>query len=74
MLSIVVPVYNEEKNIGRTLEELKDTLEKLGDFEIIVVNDGSTDNTLQVLAKTDGKGICAQKRNYAIKGANYRVY
>lgn len=54
MISIIVPVYNEEENIGKTLRELKETLRKLTHFEIIVVNDGSTDGTLKVLSETVG--------------------
>ncbi len=46
-LSIVLPAYNEEKNIGYVLNQVLDfALKEISDFEIIVVNDGSTDNTL----------------------------
>ena len=45
-LSIVIPAYNEEKNISKCIGELQATLrEKYGiPYEIIVVNDSSTDN------------------------------
>ena len=42
-VSIVVPVYNVEKYIDRCLESLVN--QTLKDIEIIVVNDGSTDNS-----------------------------
>ena len=49
-LSIIVPSYNEEKYIIVSLQNLKHNLEKVfSDYEIIVVNDGSTDNTLNLL-------------------------
>ena len=41
--SIIIPVYNEEGNIGNLIEKINPFLEK--DDELIVVNDGSTDNT-----------------------------
>ena len=63
MISIIVPVYNEEKNIGRMLRDLKDTLRKLTHFEIIVVNDGSTDETMKVLAETVGIKIISYPVN-----------
>lgn len=45
-MSFVIPVYNVEKYIPKTLNSLLFQTEK--DFEIIVVDDGSTDNTYQV--------------------------
>lgn len=47
-LAIIIPAYNEEETISKTLEELNKTissLEKIDFFEIIVVNDGSSDKT-----------------------------
>ncbi len=46
-LSIVIPAYNEEKNIARCLSELRGTLREKYEipYEIIVVNDNSTDLT-----------------------------
>ena len=52
-LSVVVPVYNEEENITRLFQEIK-TVCETGingvpfDYEIIIVNDGSTDKTDRV--------------------------
>lgn len=47
LISIIVPVYNVEQYVKKTIESiLKQTYR---DIEIICVNDGSTDNTLQVL-------------------------
>ena len=56
MLSIVVPVYNVEKYVAECLESLL----QLDDAEIIVVNDGSSDSSLEVVV-----GI--QQRNKNIK-------
>jgi len=42
--SIVVPLYNERENIVQLYEQLKETMELLGDsFELVFVDDGSTD-------------------------------
>ncbi len=49
-ISIVIPVFNSAKIIGSTVSETCSELEKLGiDYEIILVNDGSKDNSWQVL-------------------------
>ena len=58
-ISIVIPVFNEEKNVPILYKRLKEVLDKLPyDYEIIFVNDGSTDKTgkiLEEIAKEDKK-------------------
>jgi glycosyltransferase involved in cell wall biosynthesis len=49
-ISIVVPFYNEEDNIGELYTQLTHVLEELGkDFELIFIDDGSTDRTHDIL-------------------------
>jgi len=49
-LSVVVPALNEEGNIADTLEEIVAAVEGLfEEYEVIVVNDGSTDRTAEIL-------------------------
>lgn len=48
-LSVVIPVHNEADNVEPLISEIESALEPLGDYEIVYVDDGSTDNTLQVL-------------------------
>ncbi len=51
-LSIIFPIYNEEKTIKKTLIEWKKTLDKLSiNYEMIIAEDGSTDKTKDVLNK-----------------------
>ncbi len=58
-LSIVIPMFNEAENAEATLRRVEETLASFqGSFEIVVINDGSQDNTLDILeniAKTNGK-------------------
>lgn len=50
--SIVIPVMNEEENIEDLFNEIKQSIGSLSDsYEIIAVNDGSTDSTFEVLKK-----------------------
>ncbi len=56
LVSIVIPCYNEEKNINRTLDGLLDLAKNHHyDFEIIAVNDGSKDSTWNVIEKYAAK-------------------
>ena len=53
-LLIMTVAYNEEKNIGKVLEGIKKAVEDLHNlcyYEILVVNDGSTDNTANIAKK-----------------------
>lgn len=45
-ISVIVPVYNAEKYISRCLDSI---LSQEGDFEVVVINDGSTDSSLKIL-------------------------
>ncbi len=52
LVSIVIPCYNEEKNIDRTFDQLLDLVDgHKYNFEIIAVNDGSKDKTWEVIEK-----------------------
>ena len=49
-LSVVIPAYNEEETVGKTVETLVETLEREGiDHEVVVVNDSSADRTRAVV-------------------------
>jgi dolichol-phosphate mannosyltransferase len=51
-LSVVIPAYNEEGSIARTVETLTDTLEREAiDYEVLVVDDSSKDATAEVMAR-----------------------
>ena len=50
LISIIIPVYNESESIGFLLDEVINVMSfHEFNFELIVVNDGSKDNTYQVL-------------------------
>lgn len=77
-ISIVVPCYNEEKNINNFYEEMIKTLEKVKEnysYEIIFVNDGSDDQTeieVKKVRKTDKNVILISfSRNFGKEAAIY---
>ncbi|MFB0562341.1 MAG: glycosyltransferase family 2 protein [Candidatus Lokiarchaeia archaeon] len=56
-ITILIPAYNEEVNLARTIESVYNARYK-GDKEIIVINDGSTDKTREIAEKYVEKGMC----------------
>lgn len=75
--SIIVPVYNVENYVIRCLESLKNQTYK-GDYEVIIVDDGSTDNSKKLVEKyikdltnfklySKKNGGLSSARNYGIK-------
>lgn len=75
-VSIVVPVYNQERNVSTALSRIKRVLDSTGlTYEIVVVNDGSKDGTLDVLRREEKAGgrvrVITYSRNmgkgYAVK-------
>ena len=63
-LSILMPAYNEGKKIKENLEETKKTLNSFKiDYEIILINDASKDNTLNEANKVKGIKILSYEKN-----------
>ena len=54
-ISVIIPAYNHEKYIGRCLRSVFDQSINEEDYEIIVINDGSKDNTKEIIGKFQTK-------------------
>ena len=74
-LSIVVPCYNESKDIAKNSEIIKKHLETIKqDYELILVNDGSKDNTKEVIEAIPGVKALSYEPNRGKGGAvKYRI-
>jgi len=88
-LSIVIPAYNESKRIGITLDSIVHYFSRIdAEFEVIVIDDGSTDSTSQIVEsylsqiknlkiilneKNLGKGFSVRRGMLAAKG-DYRLF
>ncbi len=54
-VSVIIPIFNRADLISESIESV--FVQTYRDFEIVVVNDGSTDNTLEVLSKYEGDNV-----------------
>lgn len=77
LVTVIIPAYNEEKYIQKCLDSLKN--QTLENFEIIVVDDGSTDSTRQIASKLGVKvtslthGGPGRAKNYGARIASGKI-
>jgi glycosyltransferase involved in cell wall biosynthesis len=73
LISIIIPLYNKQNSIGKTLESILS--QSFNNYEIVVVDDGSTDNSVSVVEDiNDDKIHLFQKKNGGPSSArNYGV-
>jgi len=74
-LSMVIPCFNEEESIAGTIRELDTSLKRSGkEYEIIVVDDGSTDGSADIVSELDIKSLVLFKNeNNLGYGASLKV-
>lgn len=75
-ISIIIPCYNCSSTVRETIESLESQVNQ--DFEVICINDGSTDDTLAVLEDLQGKTslqmkVYTQKNSGVSKTRNYGI-
>jgi len=83
MISIVIPLYNESKNILGLLSEIETNLKNYYEYEILLINDASSDNTFDLIDKIKNKKIKILNNtinrgqsfsiNYGIKESLYEI-
>ena len=74
-VSVIIPVYNAQEGIKQCLDSLLN--QSFTDFEIILLNDGSTDNSLEVIKKyaADNDFIrVIDKENEGVAKTRNKVY
>ena len=78
MFSIVIPLYNKEKQIANTIKSIQN--QTFQEFEMVIVNDGSTDNSVEIVKQIDDKRIkminqpnggVSSARNTGIQNASF---
>ena len=73
-VSVIIPVYNCEKTIRRTLESI--TKQTYNEYEVIIVNDGSKDNSYQIISdyiKNDNRFKLVDQKNSGVSNARNKA-
>lgn len=60
LVSVVIPCFNEKDNLPLLYQQLKDVLEPYPSYELIFVDDGSTDETLSTLRNIAEMDVCVK--------------
>ena len=72
--SIVIPIYNESTNIEKLVPEIFKSLTKYQKYELILINDGSNDNTMEVIAKIKKNYSLLLINNETNKGQSFSIW
>ena len=66
-ISVIIPVYNSEKFLRESIESVLN--QTYSDIEIIVINDGSTDDSVKILSEYENKIVIINQKNQGLASA-----
>jgi glycosyltransferase involved in cell wall biosynthesis len=67
-LVILIPAFNEEKSLGKVLEKIPRKINGVDQIDVLVVNDGSTDQTAAI-ARQNGVKVVTHPKNRGLGAA-----
>jgi glycosyltransferase involved in cell wall biosynthesis len=65
----MIPAFNEEKTISKVIKEIPRRIEGISSVKVLVVNDGSTDNTVKAALKAGAGKVVSHKQNFGLAAA-----
>ena len=71
-VSVVIPIYNSEKYISKCIQSVLD--QTFTDYELILVNDGSTDNSIIIYNQENGGVSCARNSGLKLASGRYITF
>ena len=74
MFSIVIPLYNESENILLLVKEIENTLRRYNNYEIVLINDASVDDTQVIINKLKINKNIKILKNSSNKGQSFSIY
>ena len=73
MFSLVIPIHNEAENIQKLIEQIYNSLKTYKNFELVIVNDASTDNTIKIISDLKKKYNIVLLNNFINKGQSFSI-
>ncbi|TET72250.1 MAG: glycosyltransferase family 2 protein [Candidatus Aminicenantes bacterium] len=70
-LVVMIPAYNEEETIASVIKEIPRKIQRIDSVEVLVINDGSTDRTVEVAREAGADKILSHKANLGL-GVTFR--
>ena len=70
-LVVMIPAYNEAESISKVIKEIPEEIKGIDRIDILVINDGSVDNTLGEARRAGADKIISHKRNLGL-GISFR--
>jgi glycosyltransferase involved in cell wall biosynthesis len=65
-LIITIPAYNEQNSLAKVIKEIPKKIEGVDEIQILVINDGSTDRTVEIAEKAGADAIISHKYNMGL--------
>jgi glycosyltransferase involved in cell wall biosynthesis len=65
-LVVIIHAYNEENSIGPVINEIPKKIDGIKDIQILVINDGSTDRTVDIAKQAGADKILSHKHNMGL--------
>lgn len=68
-LVVLIPAYNEEELIGKTISDIPRKIFGIGTVEILVIDDGSSDKTVEVAMNAGANKVVSLGKNMGVASA-----
>jgi len=65
-LIITIPAYNEANTIHKVIEEIPRNIPGIDEIQILVIDDGSSDNTAKIAIQAGADKILTHKHNMGL--------
>lgn len=68
---VMIPAFNEEKTIGNVIKDIPRKINGISDIKVLVIDDGSTDSTIEAAKKSGADYVFRNKKNQGL-GINFK--